>query len=262
MQQILPKRDRVRCVLRSQILRPLATSRVVITLCLVALMCTGEVVVAAYAARVGSRTSAASLPSSQTTSPVIVMGFLGGFVPHDESHHPELQMIRFLRQEYPEQVYFSLFENSKVDKAYHAILNRLGADENGMLSDDEKRRTRILLFGHSWGASAVVALARKPEPKRIPVLLTAQVDSAAKPFQNDRMILSNVLEERNSYQTSGLMHGRSRIIPADRPYDNAGQFSLGVLRSNLQSAVIFPGTPACSPKATLRSNAILRFGRL
>jgi len=46
-------------------------------------------------------------------------------------------------------------------------------------------------------------------------MLTVQVDSVAKPFQNDRVIPSNVLEAANFYQTRGLIHGRSRITPAD-----------------------------------------------
>jgi hypothetical protein len=45
--------------------------------------------------------------------------------------------------------------------------------------------------------------------------LTVQVDSVAKPLQNDRVIPSNVLDAANFYQTRGLIHGRSRIIPAD-----------------------------------------------
>src|SRR5271169_6879242 len=186
--------------------------------CLVALMCACLVAVPAFAAGDGSKGSSGSsalLPSSQPASSVIVVGFLGGFVPHDESHHPEVRLIHDLHQEYPEHVYFGLFENSRVGEAYGTILNRLGANENGTLSDDEKHRARILLFGHSWGASAVVALSRKLERMGIPVMLTVQVDSVAKPFQNDRVIPSNVVQAANFYQTRGLIHGRSRIMPAD-----------------------------------------------
>ena len=161
-----------------------------------------------------SGTSAVSI-SRRTSSPPIVIGFLGGFVPHDEPHHPEVQMMQRLRQEYPTDAYFDLLENSKVGEAYKIILNRL--DENGdrTLSDDEKRRACILLFGHSWGASAVVALSRKLEREGIPVMLTVQVDSVAKPFHNDRVIPSNVLQAANFYQTRGLIHGQSKIVAAN-----------------------------------------------
>jgi hypothetical protein len=186
--------------------------------CLVALIFACVVAMPGLAASAGSMTSsgsAAVLPSMPTTSPVIVVGFLGGFVPHDDRHHPEVQLIQDLRQQYPEDAYFALFENNRVGEAYRTILNRLGANDNRTLSDGEKRGARILLFGHSWGASAVVTLSRKLARTGIPVMLTVQVDSVAKPFQNDRVIPPNVVQAANFYQTRGLIHGRSRIIPAD-----------------------------------------------
>jgi hypothetical protein len=187
-----------------------------ITSCLVTVLCVvAQPVDAEQDASEMSSESSTGVSVSQTTSPVIVVGFLGGFVAHDEPHHPEVQLIRDLHQEYPEHVYFGLFENSKVGEAYRSILNQLGATGNQELSDAEKRRAHILLFGHSWGASAVIVLSRKLERTGIPVMLTVQVDSVAKPFQNDRVIPPNVFEAANFYQTRGLIHGRSRITSAD-----------------------------------------------
>lgn len=159
--------------------------------------------------------SSALLPSTQTSPSYIVVGFLGGFVRHDEPHHPEVQLIQGLRQEYPQQVYFGLFENRKVGLAYHTILKLLGTKEGDALSDDKKRQAQILLFGHSWGASAVVSLSRKLERAGIPVTLTVQIDSVAKPFQNDWLIPANVHEAANFYQTHGLIRGRRKVVPAD-----------------------------------------------
>jgi hypothetical protein len=160
--------------------------------------------------------SAASdvLPSSQTNRNIVV-GFLGGFVRHDEPHHPEVQLVQDLRQEYPNEVYVGLFENRKVDVAYDTILKLLGTKEGDPRSDQKKRQARIVLFGHSWGASAVVSLSRKLERVGIPVALTIQIDSVAKPFQNDWLIPGNVLEAVNFYQTHGLIRGRRKIVPAD-----------------------------------------------
>jgi len=174
----------------------------------------------AHAARGPSSAASASsavLPSNRTDPPVIVVGFLGGFVPHNERHHPEVQMIQSLRQEYSNGVYFDLFENRKVGLAYTTILKLLGTTEKEVaaLSNDRKQRARIVLFGHSWGASAVVALSRKLERAGIPVALTIQIDSVAKPFQNDWLIPPNVLQAVNFYQTHGLIHGRRKIVPAD-----------------------------------------------
>ena len=64
----------------------------------------------------------------------------------------------------------------------------LDSDGNGGISDSEKRQARIILYGHSWGASAVVALARELQKQQIPVLLTIQVDSITKPGQDARVI--------------------------------------------------------------------------
>jgi hypothetical protein len=184
--------------------------RVLICICAVALL--------GYTARGESETSSASLGVSATSpaSPLfIVVGFLGGFVPHNEPHHPEVRLIQDLRQKYPKEVYFGLFENRKVGEAYKAVLNQLGAKKDGALLEDKKRQARIVLFGHSWGASAVVALSRKLERAGIPVTLTIQIDSVAKPFQNDWLIPPNVLQAVNFYQTHGLVHGRRKIVPAD-----------------------------------------------
>jgi len=148
-------------------------------------------------------------------SQYIVIGFLGGFVAHDEPHHPEIRMIGALRQEYPKNTFFDLLENRKIDEAYKTIVSRLDGDHNGTLSDDEKHQACIGLFGHSWGASAVVELSRKLQRQNIPVRLTVQVDSVAKPFRNDRVIPPNVLQAANFYQTHGLIRGESKIVAAD-----------------------------------------------
>jgi len=194
-------------------------SRAAIARCLIALFtCTCLVALPVSAASGGSDTSSGTSAvsiSTRTNSSLIVIGFLGGFVPHNEPHHPEVRMMQALRQKYPNDAYFGLLENRKVGEAYKIILNRLDANRDGTLSDDEKRQASIFLFGHSWGASAVVGLSRKLERKGIPVMLIVQVDSVAKPFHNDRVIPSNVLQAANFYQTRGLIHGRSKIIAAD-----------------------------------------------
>lgn len=148
-------------------------------------------------------------------SQYIVIGFLGGFVARDEPHHPEIRMIQALKQGYPNSTFFDLLENRKIDQAYRAIVSRLDRDHDGMLSDDEKRQACIGLFGHSWGASAVIELSRKLQRRNIPVRLTIQVDSVAKPFRNDSVIPPNVLQAANFYQTHGLIRGESKIVAAD-----------------------------------------------
>src|SRR5713101_4455808 len=138
---------------------------------------------------------------SAGNSPVIVVGFVGGFVRHDNPVRSEVKLARRLRTEYPEGVYVEVFENRHRKKALHAILGHLAANDSNTISEDGKRAARIILYGHSWGGSAVVQLARDLEKRGIPVLLTIQVDSVA--------------QAANFYQPNGMVHGRSEIRAQD-----------------------------------------------
>lgn len=153
--------------------------------------------------------------TGSTSTPMIVVGFVGGFVHRDDLRHSEVQLAQKLRAEHPDQLRVATFENWHRKAAYRAILRWLDTDEDGNLSPAEKERARIVLFGHSWGGAAVISLARELQQESIPVLLTVQVDSIAKPGQNDRVVPANVAQAVNFYQTRGLLHGRTRITAAD-----------------------------------------------
>ena len=148
-------------------------------------------------------------------SPVIVIGFLGGFVKHDNVVHSEVQLAAHLRQDYPLGVQVQVFENHRREKAHEQILRLLDADNDGTLSAEEKQQARVIIYGHSWGASETVTLARELEKDGIPVLLTIQVDSISKANQNDMEIPTNVAQAANFYQANGLLHGRPEIRAAD-----------------------------------------------
>jgi hypothetical protein len=147
--------------------------------------------------------------------PAMVIGFVGGFVKHDNAVHSTVQLIRHLRKQYAAAVYVEAFENRHRDKAYREIRRRLDRDKDGRLSTEERRNARIVIFGHSWGASETVTLARKLEQDGIPVLLTIQVDSVHKIGQNDKVIPANVGQAVNFYQPDGIIHGRPAIRAAD-----------------------------------------------
>jgi len=147
--------------------------------------------------------------------PAAVIGFMGGFVKPDARVHSVVQLAEHLRNLYPAGVYVRVFENHHGDQAYHEILRHLDADKDGKLSPEERRQARIIIFGHSWGASETVTLARKLEKAGIPVLLTIQVDSVSKRGENDAVIPPNVAEAVNFYQPHGLVHGRQQIRAAD-----------------------------------------------
>jgi len=145
----------------------------------------------------------------------IILGFVGGFVKPDDVKHPEVLFATYLRNRYGSDVHVEVFGNHDGQEAVEDIIRRLDADKNAFLTAAEKEQTKIVLYGHSWGASAVVALSRKLEHAGIPVTLTIQIDSVAKPFQNDWLIPPNVFQAVNFYQTHGLVHGRRKIVPAD-----------------------------------------------
>ena len=155
------------------------------------------------------------ISSTASSSPDIVIGFVGGFVRHDDPHHGPVKLAQRLRETYPAGVAIETFENRHRKSAYRAIVRLLDTNHDGVLSDAERRNARIVLFGHSWGASAVVSLARDLQRQNIPVLLTVQVDSVAKIGQNDSVIPANVAQAINLYQPNGLIHGRKKIRALD-----------------------------------------------
>jgi hypothetical protein len=152
---------------------------------------------------------------SSASSPVIVLGFLGGYLRPDSTLHVEVQLADRLRAEYAPDAYVEVFENHKELEAYARVLQLLDVDHNGSLSDEEKRKARIIVYGHSWGASETVELARQLEQDSIPVLLTIQVDSIVKRKEDDAWIPANVGEAVNFYQGDSFLHGRAQILAAD-----------------------------------------------
>jgi hypothetical protein len=154
-------------------------------------------------------------PLHAASSDVIVMGFVGGFVRHNSSHHLEVQLAAHLSKDYPSGIAVRIFENHMGRQAHQEILRLLDADRNGTLSAGEKLKARIVLYGHSWGASEAVTMARILEKDGVPVLLTIQVDSVSKPGKNDSLIPANVAQAINFYQLNGILHGRQHILAAD-----------------------------------------------
>jgi hypothetical protein len=145
----------------------------------------------------------------------IVVGFVGGFVRHDNVIHSGVQLARNLRAAYGPDVYIETFENRHRSKAHEKILELLDSNRDGKLSPSEKQNARIILYGHSWGASEAVTLAGELGKEGIPVLLTIQVDSVAKIGERDTVIPPNVAQAINFYQPHGLIHGPSEIRAAD-----------------------------------------------
>jgi pimeloyl-ACP methyl ester carboxylesterase len=164
---------------------------------------------------IAAQNVSASAPSAPVHAPLIVIGFLGGHVRAGNLIHREAQLARDLDRRYPNAVRAKTFANHDEASALHFLLNLLDTNQDGRLSDNEKTAARIVLFGHSWGASEVVNLAQELDRRSIPVLLTIQVDSVQKPGEHDGSIPPNVREAINFYQTEGVLHGRSSIQAID-----------------------------------------------
>jgi hypothetical protein len=166
-------------------------------------------------APLGARDNSAAAAAAGPMPPVIVFGFLGGLVRHDDPVHDEVRLAARLRKAYPSGVDVETFENYHGENARKKILALLDADHDGTLTDGEKHDARVILYGHSWGASEAITVARELEGNGIPVLLTVQVDSVSKFRQNDTIIPANVARAANFYQPDGFIHGQSEIRAAD-----------------------------------------------
>jgi hypothetical protein len=146
---------------------------------------------------------------------VIVIGFVGGFVKHDDAKHAEVQFAAQLRHRYPTAVDVKIFGNHSRQAALDHVLRLLNSTGGGMLTAADRAQAKIIIFGHSWGGTETVTLARELERKRIPVLLTIQIDSISKPGEENSVIPSNVEKAVNFYQSRGLLHGRAEILAMD-----------------------------------------------
>jgi hypothetical protein len=68
----------------------------------------------------------------------IVIGFVGGFIAHDNPVHSEVQLAARLRKEYPTGVDVEAFESYREAKARQNILRLLDVNHDGTLTMEEK----------------------------------------------------------------------------------------------------------------------------
>ena len=183
--------------------------------------------------------SAHSLTGADASAkpPAIIIGFVGGFIAHDNLVHSEVQLAARLRKEYPTGVVVETFESYRGDRARRTILTLLDTDHDGTLSLDEKEKAQIIIYGHSWGGAESIALAHALQKDGIPVLLTIQVDSVSKSGNNDTSIPANVAQAVNFYQPHGLVHGDHDIHAADATRTRIiGNFRFDYEKSTLNCA--------------------------
>lgn len=178
------------------------------------MVCIASAAALAVAPALSAQAQSASSETSASPT-MIVVGFVGGFVRNDDDRHPEVQLVHRLSEQDIYGLHAVAFENRRRGRARKQVLHWLDANGDGHLSPEEKQNARIILFGHSWGGSAAIKLARDLNRQGIPVLMTIEVDSINKWSGNDCLIPPNVGQALNFYQTRGLVHGCRSIRAAD-----------------------------------------------
>jgi hypothetical protein len=153
-------------------------------------------------------------PAGSAGGKVIIIGFVGGFVSQDDAKHPEVQFAAYLRDRYP-LIEAVVFGNHHGGKALHEVVRMLDSDGDGVLTPNEKRESTVIIYGHSWGAAETVKFAHALGQMGIPVALTIQIDTIAKPGSKGAIIPANVASAINFYQARGPLHGRPEIVAAD-----------------------------------------------
>lgn len=140
---------------------------------------------------------------------------MGGHIKAHNMVHEEAVIAQDLQRRNPGEVTALTFANHDGALALNAVLNFVDSDGDHVVSADEKRAARVVIYGHSWGASETVHLARTLGRMGVPVLLTIQVDSVQKRGENDHEIPPNVRQAMNFYQTEGLLTGQPAIYASD-----------------------------------------------
>ncbi len=148
---------------------------------------------------------------------LIVIGFLGGFAKNGDTNHPEVWFGDYLRERYSSAAEVSVVSNHQRRKTLSDLQRLLDTDHDGDLTAAEKSEAKIILYGHSWGASEAISFAKELGRLDIPVLLTIQIDIVPKPGQQSTVIPPNVEAAINLFQSEkrGLLHGRPEVIAED-----------------------------------------------
>jgi hypothetical protein len=153
------------------------------------------------------------MPRPVPPGSVIVVGFLGGFEHWDDPQRGVRRVALDIRDRKLHGVYIETAGNHNAHAALMLLRRALDTNGDGRIDRAEAASARVILYGQSWGGSAVLAAARKLREWNVPVLLTVQVDSVGK---HDDRVPSNVQAAINFYQHDPLtIHGRAEIRADD-----------------------------------------------
>lgn len=162
----------------------------------------------------GLACSRESVLANRRVRRAIIVGFVGGFVRRNDVMHPEVLFATYLRSRYGAAVHAEVFGNHEEKKALEDVIRCLKPDGRDSRTAT-KEQVKLILYGHSWGASQTLSFARELQRRGIPVALTIQIDSIKKFGQDDRNVPANVAKAVNFYQRKGITRGQLLIVPAD-----------------------------------------------
>ena len=184
---------------------------------------------------------------------------MGGNVAPDDPTRNELIVANRLRASFPTNTHFEIFENRRVEDAHQKILQILAVEPGEAAPQQSKTKnqnTKIILYGHSWGASAVVTLADELQRDGIPVTLTIQVDSIRKKASRTPSSPPTSLAPSTSTNpTACSTAARKFAQPIPRKLKSSEIFA-SPTKKYPKNAALTPGTSANSSKPTSPSNAI------
>lgn len=144
---------------------------------------------------------------------ILIVGFLGGREPWNNSRRSVRKLAVRLRDRRLPAVHVETFENTKRKLALELVAKAFDRDSSGHLDEIERTGVKLIVYGQSFGGAAVVKFARQLDSIGVPILLTVQVDSVG---SGDSIIPPNVATAANLYQRNGWpIRGQPEILAAD-----------------------------------------------
>lgn len=140
----------------------------------------------------------------------IAIGFLGAFERWNDDHRSVRKLALRLRDRGFQSESFS---HRNLGTAKKAVMQSLDRNGDGKVDAPEAASAKVIIYGQSMGGAAAVKLAGYLKSKRVPVLLTVQVDSFG---AHDNVIPANVRTAANFYQAHRMtVRGEHQIQAAD-----------------------------------------------
>jgi len=142
----------------------------------------------------------------------LMLGFMGGRDSWKAKNNLQGLATKFRAMRDP-LLHVEIVENRKRGLALELIQEALDRNADGVLEAGERSSARLILYGQSFGGAAVVKLAGQLNQKRVPVLLTVQIDSVGR---GDSRIPPNVARAACLFQRNGLLiRGEAPIVAED-----------------------------------------------